>query len=72
MKQLSCTALSGKADVHDDPDHAIRTKRANFATGVAASEFGRSRPHPDFHGFVDRAPGEIAALREAHWVGAAK
>ena len=70
MKQLSRTALSGKADVHSGPDHSIRTKRASFATNMAASAFGRNRPHPDSYGFVDRRPGEIELIRADGWRGA--
>ena len=53
-----------------DPNDVPTRKRASFAAGIAASEFGRNRPHPDSDSFVDRRPGEVAILRAVGRLGA--
>ena len=48
----------------DNPNvETPKLEHDDFASGIAASAFGRNYPHPDSHDFIDRPP---------HWPGAAR
>lgn len=55
-----------------DRANASRLNRAAFATGLAQSAFGRAYVPPEYAGFVDRKPAEIAVIRATMWPEAAE